>query len=114
MMLQWRVYTELLSLSSHPRGETMKPFINIVWAAVILVPLTSHAAESITRAQVIKELEQLEAAGYTPGVLTQAIGKMGRRLRPPSSRKGARQLHTDRICRVQHNRVIKKATRKRS
>jgi hypothetical protein len=45
----------------------MKPLINIVCAAVILVPLTSHATESITRAQVIKELEQLEAAGYNPG-----------------------------------------------
>ena len=46
----------------------MKPFVNIVCAVVILVPMASHAAESITRAQVIKELEQLEAAGYTPGV----------------------------------------------
>jgi hypothetical protein len=45
----------------------MKSLVNIVCAAVILVPLTSHATESITRAQVIKELEQLEAAGYNPG-----------------------------------------------
>jgi hypothetical protein len=46
----------------------MKLLINAVCAAVILVPTLSHAAESITRAQVIKELEQLEAAGYNPGV----------------------------------------------
>ena len=46
----------------------MKLLINIICATVILVPLLSHATESITRAQVIKELEQLEAAGYNPGV----------------------------------------------
>jgi hypothetical protein len=46
----------------------MKSLIKIVCATAILVPLASHAAESITRAQVIKELEQLEAAGYNPGV----------------------------------------------
>ena len=46
----------------------MKLLIKAVCAAVILVPMLSHAAESITRAQVIKELEQLEAAGYIPGV----------------------------------------------
>jgi hypothetical protein len=46
----------------------MKLLINAVCAAVILVPMLSHAAEPITRAQVIKELEQLEAAGYNPGV----------------------------------------------
>ena len=46
----------------------MKLLINTVCAAVILVPMVSHAAESVTRAQVIQELEQLEAAGYNPGV----------------------------------------------
>jgi hypothetical protein len=46
----------------------MKLLINAICAAVILVPMLSHAAESVTRAQVIKELEQLEAAGYNPGV----------------------------------------------
>ena len=46
----------------------MKLLINTVCAAVILVPTLSHAAGSVTRAQVIHELEQLEAAGYNPGV----------------------------------------------
>jgi hypothetical protein len=46
----------------------MKLLTNVVCAVVILIPMFSHAAESITRAQVIKELEQLEAAGYNPGV----------------------------------------------
>jgi hypothetical protein len=46
----------------------MKLLINTICAAAILAPLSSHATESITRAQVIKELEQLEAAGYNPGV----------------------------------------------
>jgi len=46
----------------------MKLLINTVCAAVILVPMLSHAAEPITHAQVVKELEQLEAAGYNPGV----------------------------------------------
>lgn len=46
----------------------MKLLINTICAAAILVPLSSYATESITRAQVIKELEQLEAAGYNPGV----------------------------------------------
>ena len=46
----------------------MKPLFNAFFAAFILVPMASHAAVSITRAQVIKELEQLEAAGYNPGV----------------------------------------------
>ncbi|BFG81292.1 hypothetical protein PTKU46_93260 [Paraburkholderia terrae] len=46
----------------------MKLLINTVCAAVILVPMVSHAAETVSRAQVIKELEQLEAAGYNPGV----------------------------------------------
>ncbi|PRX23095.1 uncharacterized protein DUF4148 [Paraburkholderia sp. BL18I3N2] len=46
----------------------MKPLFNAFFAAFILVPMVSHAADSITRAQVIKELEQLEAAGYNPGV----------------------------------------------
>jgi hypothetical protein len=46
----------------------MKLLINALCAAVILVPVISHAAGSITRAQVIKELVQLEAAGYNPGV----------------------------------------------
>jgi hypothetical protein len=46
----------------------MKLLINAICAAVILVPVISNAAGSITRAQVIKELEQLEAAGYNPGV----------------------------------------------
>ncbi|RZF25200.1 DUF4148 domain-containing protein [Paraburkholderia sp. UYCP14C] len=46
----------------------MKLLINAFCAAFILVPMVSHAAESVTRAQVIKELEQLEAAGYNPGV----------------------------------------------
>jgi hypothetical protein len=46
----------------------MKLLINAVCAAVILVPALSHGVESITRAQVIQELEQLEAAGYNPGV----------------------------------------------
>ncbi|WP_233836817.1 DUF4148 domain-containing protein [Paraburkholderia sp. ZP32-5] len=46
----------------------MKLLINAVCAAVILVPMLSNAAEPVTRAQVIAELEQLEAAGYNPGV----------------------------------------------
>ncbi|MCG5074827.1 DUF4148 domain-containing protein [Paraburkholderia tagetis] len=46
----------------------MKLLINVVCAAIALVPLMSHASESITRAQVIKDLEQLETAGYNPGV----------------------------------------------
>lgn len=46
----------------------MKLLINAVCAAVILVPALSQAAGSVTRAQVIQELEQLEAAGYNPGV----------------------------------------------
>jgi hypothetical protein len=46
----------------------MKYLINTVCAAVILVPMASHAAESVSRAQVIQQLEQLEAAGYNPGV----------------------------------------------
>jgi hypothetical protein len=46
----------------------MKLLINTICAAFILVPVLSHAAESVTRAQVIRELEQLEAAGYNPGV----------------------------------------------
>ncbi|MEW9586433.1 DUF4148 domain-containing protein [Paraburkholderia sp. DGU8] len=46
----------------------MKLLINAVGAAAVLVPMLSHAGESITRAQVINELEQLEAAGYNPGV----------------------------------------------
>jgi len=45
----------------------MKLLINAVCAAAILVPMVSHADESITRAKVISELEQLEAAGYNPG-----------------------------------------------
>jgi hypothetical protein len=46
----------------------MKHLINAVCAAVILLPMLSHAAEPLTHAQVIKQLEQLEAAGYNPGV----------------------------------------------
>lgn len=46
----------------------MKLLINAVCAAAIFVPMLSHAAGPITRAQVIYELEQLEAAGYNPGV----------------------------------------------
>ncbi|CAB3777497.1 DUF4148 domain-containing protein [Paraburkholderia fynbosensis] len=46
----------------------MKLLFNAFCAAFILVPMVSHAADSITRAQVITELEQLEAAGYNPGV----------------------------------------------
>jgi len=46
----------------------MKLLINAVCAAAILVPMVSYAAEPVTHAQVVKELEQLEAAGYNPGV----------------------------------------------
>ncbi|GAB2897440.1 hypothetical protein GCM10027093_36630 [Paraburkholderia jirisanensis] len=46
----------------------MKLVTNVVSAAAILIPLSSYAAGPITHAQVVKELEQLEAVGYNPGI----------------------------------------------
>jgi hypothetical protein len=43
--------------------------INLIAAAVIALPIASHAQSTgtVTRAQVRAELVQLEKAGYTPG-----------------------------------------------
>jgi ABC-type sulfate transport system substrate-binding protein len=43
--------------------------INLIAAAVIALPIASHAqsTSTVTRAQVRAELVQLEKAGYTPG-----------------------------------------------
>jgi len=44
----------------------MKSLINTAFAVVLIAPVLSHAADSLTHAQVRAELIQLEKAGYNP------------------------------------------------
>ncbi|WP_175157829.1 DUF4148 domain-containing protein [Paraburkholderia fynbosensis] len=44
----------------------MKSLIRMAFAVALIAPALSHAAESLTHAQVRAELIQLEEAGYNP------------------------------------------------